>query len=87
MKSNNKSSSHHSRAGKLGCAARWKDHIKQPTKIVRVYNEDFDYFADYCRGSDVSFIMALHFLVTFIRERHGYSAFMCGRQICKSFSS
>lgn len=69
-----------SKAGKIGCAVRWKDHTKEKTKIVRVYENDFDYIASYCSNARIPFILGFRLLVRYIRRCKGYSAFMQQRE-------
>lgn len=69
-----------SKAGKIGCAVRWKDHEKEKTKIVRVYENDFDYIATYCANARIPFILGFRLLVRYIRRCEGYSAFLQQRK-------
>ena len=64
-----------SKAGKIGCAVRWKDHTKEKTKIVRVYENDYNYIASYCSDAGIPFILGFRLLVRFICRREGRSAF------------
>lgn len=76
MKRSIKSKDYHSRAGKIGSSSRWKNHIKEETKLVRVYTNDYDFIASYCDNFGISFIMAFRYLCRFVRRNHGYSAYI-----------
>lgn len=41
MKRKKDISSHHSLAGKIGSASRWRGHVKKQTQQVRIYQDDY----------------------------------------------
>ena len=67
-----------SRAGKLGAAARWTDHEKIPTKLTRIYTDDFNYLADLSSNSGYPVVLLVHRCIQHIRHKHGYRALWSG---------
>ena len=65
----------HSAAGKLGVASRWKDHDKKPTKLVRMYTDDYDYLAHISSNFGLPVVLLVHRCIQHIRDKHGSSAF------------
>ena len=64
----------HSAAGKLGAASRWKDHETIPTKLTRIYTDDFNYLADLSANSGYPVVLLVHRCIQHIRDKHGYSS-------------
>ena len=52
-----------SRAGKVGSAARWKDHIKVQTTLIRVLKNDADSFTRLASLSSSSVATVVHSLL------------------------
>ena len=63
-----------SKAGSAGASSRWENHEKKPTKLVRMYTDDYDYLASLSRNSDYSVVLLVHRCIQHIRDKHGYSA-------------
>lgn len=68
----------HSLAGKAGAAVRWLDHEKIPTKLTRIYTDDFNYLADLSSNSGYPVVLLVHRCIQHIRHHHGYSALWSG---------
>lgn len=64
----------HSVAGKLGAAIRWHDHKKKPTKLTRIYTDDYDYLNSLSANSGYPVVLLVHRSIQHIRHKHGYSA-------------
>lgn len=62
-------------AGSAGAASRWENHDKIPTKLVRMYTDDYDYLASFSRNSGYPVVFLVHRCIQHIRNRHGFSAF------------
>lgn len=63
------------KAGKIGSASRWKDHEKVKTKLVRVYESDYNairWLASY-RRSSISDALSFAFV----------NCRLCDRSCCK----
>lgn len=61
-------------AGSAGAASRWENHEKKPTKLVRMYQDDYDYLADLSRINCVPVVLLVHRCIQHIRFNHGLSA-------------
>lgn len=63
-----------SRAGSAGAASRWENHEKKPTKLVRMYTDDYDYLATLSRNAAYPVVLLVHRCIQHIRAEHGFSA-------------
>lgn len=63
-----------SKAGSAGAASRWENHEKKPTKLVRMYTDDYDYLACLSRNFHYSVVLLVHRCIQHIRDQHGFSA-------------
>ena len=61
-------------SGSVGAASRWENHVKKPTKLVRMYTDDYDYLAGLSRNSRYSVVLLVHRCIQHIRHKHGFSA-------------
>ena len=63
-----------SKAGSAGAASRWENHEKKPTKLVRMYTDDYDYLAGLSRNAGYPVVLLVHRCIQHIRVNHGFSA-------------
>ena len=70
MKKKKNNVDRHSFAGKLGAAARWKDHEKKSTKLVRMFKDDYDFLANSSHGLGLPVIIMVHRCIQHIRDCH-----------------
>ena len=61
-------------AGSAGAASRWDNHEKKPTKLVRMYIDDYDYLDVLSRNTNYPVVLLVHRCIQHIRDCHGYSA-------------
>lgn len=60
MIDNKNKSVQHSKAGKIGAASRWKNHVKIQTILIRVNKNDADFFTSLASRSGLSVAVLVH---------------------------